>query len=193
MARREESSIGKKLISYFIGIIMVGSAFGVIFFGFGSNENAIKYKEFKFYNKGDLWSVKIDGKEALFTNLPDQVSNIDVEAIAISKLKGSAQIDSTSKFNDTLAEPIALAQFQMSSSLNNFGIFLRNGFVENISNFPIISCEDATSFVPVLYFRSANQTKVYLENDCLIAESSNGAETLRLRDRLVYGILGILK
>ena len=192
MIRRGESGIGKKILSYFIGIIMIGSAFGVIFFGFGSNDNVIKYKEFKFYSNGNLWSVKIDGKEAAFNYLPDQVDNIKVEPNSIERLKGAAQIDSTSKFNDTLAEPIALAQFQMSTTLADFGKFLRNGFAENVSNFPIIKCEDSTSFVPVIYFRSANQTKVYLENDCLIAESSNGAETLRLKDRIVYGILGII-
>ena len=193
MIKREEKSFGKKLIGYFIGFIMVFSAFGVIFFGFGTGGGGVvKYNGLKFYDKGGYWSAKVDGKEALFTYFPDQVDDIKIEAEFIDRLKNAAQIDSTSKFNDTLKEPIALAQFQMGVTLQNFNKFLRNGFVDNTSNFQIIRCEEVTSFVPVLYFRSANQTRAYMENDCLIAESSNGAETLRLKDRLVYGILGII-
>ncbi len=193
MIRQEEKSIGKKLIGYFIGFIMVFSAFGVIFFGFGTGGGGVvKYNGLKFYDKGGYWSAKVDGKEALFTYLPDQVDDITINDDFIDRLKNTAQIDSTSKFNDTLKEPIALAQFQMRATLNNFGKFFRNGFIENISNFPVIKCEDAASFVPVIYFRSANQTKAYLENNCIVAESSNAAETMRLKDRLVYGILGII-
>jgi len=38
------------------------------------------------------------------------------------------QIDITSDFNDSYAEGIALAQYQMGVSLNNFNLFVRSGF-----------------------------------------------------------------
>ncbi|MBI2522934.1 hypothetical protein HYW19_00940 [Candidatus Woesearchaeota archaeon] len=193
MLRRERSNIGKKIIGYFIGIIMIFSAFGVIFFGFGAGSSGIvKYKGLKFIDKGNFWSVKVNGREVLFTYLPDETDSIGVESLAIEKLKRVVQIDTTSEFNDTLAEPIALAQFQMGTTLFNFNIFVRNGFTSDYLNFPTITCEDATQFVPVIYFKESNATNLHIENNCIMAEAANAADVIRLKDRLVYGILGII-
>ena len=193
MLRRERSNIGKKVIVYFIGITMVFSVFGVIFFGFGAGSGgSVKYNGLKFTDKGNFWSVNINGREALFTYLPDELSLINAENAAIEKLKNVVQIDTTSEFNDTLAESIALAQFQMGTTMFNFNIFVRNGFTAEQQNFPVIACKDATQFVPVIYFKWSNATNVHMENNCIIAEAANAADMLRLKDRLVYGILGII-
>lgn len=193
MLRRERSTIGKKIIGYFIGIIMVFSAFGIIFFGFGAGSGgSVKYNGLKFTGKGNFWSVNANGREALFTYLPDEAASINVESSAVERLKNVVQIDTTSEFNDTLAEPIALAQFQMGTTLLNFNIFVRNGFTSEHQNFPVITCKDATKFVPVIYFKWSNATNVHMENNCIIAEAANAADAIRLKDRLVYGILGII-
>ena len=193
MLRRGKSDIGKKIIVYFIGITMVFSVFGVIFFGFGAGSSGtVKYNGLKFTDKGNFWSVNVNGREALFTYLPDELALINVENAAIEKLKNVVQIDATSQFNDTLAEPIALAQFQMGTTLSNFDIFVRNGFTAEQQNFPVITCEDATQFVPAIYFKESNITDVHMENNCIIAEAANAADVIRLKDKLVYGILGII-
>ena len=193
MLRRGKSDIGKKIIVYFIGITMVFSVFGVIFFGFGAGSSGtVKYNGLKFTDKGNFWSVNVNGREALFTYLPDELALINVENAAIEKLKNVVQIDATSQFNDTLAEPIALAQFQIGTTLSNFDIFVRNGFTAEQQNFPVITCEDATQFVPAIYFKESNITDVHMENNCIIAEAANAADVIRLKDKMVYGILGII-
>ena len=193
MLRREKRDIGKKIIVYFIGITMVFSVFGVIFFGFGAGSSGtVKYNGLKFTDKGNFWSVNVNGREALFTYLPDELALINVENAAIEKLKNVVQIDATSQFNDTLAEPIALAQFQIGTTLSNFDIFVRNGFTAEQQNFPVITCEDATQFVPAIYFKESNITDVHMENNCIIAEAANAADVIRLKDKMVYGILGII-
>ena len=190
--RREEK--GKKFMVYFIGFVMVASIFGVIFFGFGGNSmNSTREKGITFVNNGNSWSATIDGREALFAYVPSQVEQIPVEGNIIDRFKNAIEIDMTYDFNDTYAEQIALAQFQMGTTLNNFNIFLRNGFTSESGNFPVITCEDSTSFVPVIYFKSSNETKVYLKNECIIAEAANELDVLRIKDRLVYGLLGIIK
>ncbi|MEK6948680.1 MAG: hypothetical protein AABX34_00555, partial [Nanoarchaeota archaeon] len=77
--------------------------------------------------------------------------------------------------------------------LFNFNIFVRNGFTAEQQNFPIITCNQSTNFVPVIYFKSSNATKVYLDNNCITAEALTQADVIRVKDRLVYGILGIIK
>mgnify|MGYP001202901986 FL=1 len=194
MRRRDGGQKAKKFMVYLMGIVMIGSLFGVVFFGFGTaSADSIKYKDFRFANKGNFWSTIVNDREALFTYLPTDVELIDADDDVINRLRGLVQIDITSDYNDTFKEPIALAQFQMGVTLNNFNVFVRKGFTdENENNFPIIKCGYSTSFVPVIYFKSSNATRVYFQSDCIIAEASNPADVVRIKDRLVYGVLGII-
>ena len=129
----------KKLMVYFMGIVMISSVFGVIFFGFTSGSGKLKYNDFKFLNKGSYWSANVDGREARFTYFPADVEQIKVDDIIISRLKNTIEIDVTSDFNETNVEEIALAQYQMGIVLNNFDVFVRQGLSsENENNIPII-------------------------------------------------------
>src|SRR3989339_224583 len=47
--------------------------------------------------------------------------------------------------------------------------------------------------VPVVYFRHGNATSIHLENDCIIAEAAENAGFIMVKDRLLYGMLGVIK
>jgi len=193
MRKHNKPDRTKKFLVYFLGFIMVSSVFGVVFFGFQGSGPNVKYNDFKFFNRGSFWSTNVDGKEALFTYLPQDLESISADASAINILKNKPQIDMTSDFNDTFAEGIALAQYQAGITLSNFGIFTRTGFTgENKYDLPIISCKFSTQLIPVMYFKKSNTTRISLQNNCIIAESGNHADVIRLKDRIVYGILGII-
>jgi len=195
--RREEEKAGrrKKRLGLIMIIVMFGSVFTFIFFGFQTGRGSsgiVDYNGFEFINRGSYWSTIINGREALFTYLPTDLGFIFLDNDVINLLTNKVQIDVTSDFNDTLAEPIALAQFQMGSTLNNFNIFLRSGFTSQRQNFPVITCDDATSFVPAIYFRGSNVTRVHLENNCIIAQAASPSEVIRIKDALVYSMFGII-
>ena len=195
MRRHHGEGKGKKIFGIILILTMFGSVFTFIFFGFNSGGRAsgvIDYNGFEFVNRGPYWSTTIDGREALFTYLPDDLGFIFVNNDVVIRLRNRVQIDTASEFNDTFAEPIALAQFQMGVTLNNFNIFVRKGFTSEQQNFLVIKCEDATNFVPVIYFRSSNITRVSLQNNCVVVELTSPSDVLRVKDRLVYGILGII-
>ena len=190
---QDRSERRRKFLVYLIAFIMIGSTFGVIFFGFSSGTGSVKYNDFKFVNKGSFWSTKVNGMGALFTYFPTEIESINVSADISSRLKDRIEIDITSDYNDNYAESFALAQYQMGLVLNNFRMFTRNGFAgKNPSNFTIITCKDATNFVPVIYFKSGNETNIFLEDNCIIAEAATKADVIRVKDRLVYSILGVM-
>lgn len=194
MRKNHDGQKGKKFMVYLMGIVMIGSLFGVVLFGFGGGATSIKYNDFKFVNKGNFWSTVVDGREAIFTYFPSDVETIVIGDNVINRLENRLEIDVTSDFNDTFAEQISLAEYNLVITLNNFNIFVMQGFTtENDYNFPIITCEDATSFVPLIYFRSSNETKVYMEDDCMIAEALRQEDVERIKDRLVYGMLGVIE
>jgi len=174
--------------------LIKGSLFGIIFFGFSSGgASSTKYNDFKFVNNGNYWSTNLGGRQASFTYFPTELELILVDDSAINLLKGKVQIDTTTDLDDIYLEGIALAQYQMSNVLNNFNVFLRNGFTGiNQYDAPIIDCSDSTTFVPVIYFKKGNTTKIYMEDDCIIAEAAAHADIIRLKDRMVYGMLGII-
>ena len=193
MRKQKEDKKVSKIMVYFIGAIMVFSVFGVVFWGGGGDRNSIEEKGLKFVDNGNYWTTDVNGQQAIFTYLPSQVEPISVEDFVINRLKNSVEIDVTSDFNDTFAESIALAQYDMYGALFNFNKFIRKGFTSEQEGFPIITCEDSTNFVPVIYFRSSNVTNVYLENNCIIAEALSENDVLGIKDRLVYGILGVIE
>ncbi|MBL7056274.1 hypothetical protein ISS07_05145 [Candidatus Woesearchaeota archaeon] len=196
--RRGSGEKAKKFMVYFMAVLMVGSLFGIVFLGFSSGGDGglgtIEYKDFEFINRGDHWSLDINKVPALFTYLPTDLELILVEEGISSKLQNRIQVDVTSNFNSTLAESIALAHYQMTISFANFNIFSRAGFIEETETaLPKVTCEDSTQAVPVIYFKEGNETKIYSEDTCIIAQASSHADIIRIKDRIMYSIFGVMQ
>ena len=180
----------------FIVVIMIGTTFGSVFFGFSPVSEKVKYKEytFTFIPNQNIWISKINGRNAAFSLLPSEVENVMIDGTFSQRLKDRIEIDVTSDANSTFNESIALAQHQMGLTLSAYQVYVRKGFTTNNTfNFPIIKCEHSTVNVPVVYFRNGNETKISVESNCIIAEASSDTEFIRVKDRLLYGILGVIK
>ena len=191
--RKDLGERKKKIMGILMGIVMFGSLFTFVFFGFsGSSTGRITHNGFEFINRGTHWSTEVGGIPAFFTYFPSDLGFIFVDLDVINSLKNAVQIDFTSEFNDTASQSISLAAFNMDLTLKNFNVFVRQGFTTQQQNFLVIKCEEATNFVPVIYFKSSNITKVDLNNNCITVEASTPQDFERIKDRLVYGILGII-
>ena len=189
--RREKRKWGLML---FIVMIMVGTSFSVVFFGFSGTSEVVKYNDIKFIKKYDRWEAKINDKSAAFSFLPAEVENIQDLNASTKLLQNKFEIDTTYDFNSTYKEAIALANYQMGLTLANYHIFIRQGMASNNTfNLPIIKCKDATLQVPVVYFREGNSTRLYNKDNCIIAEANSNPDFIRIKDRIVYTILGVIK
>ncbi|MBI2657152.1 hypothetical protein HYX08_00485 [Candidatus Woesearchaeota archaeon] len=175
----------------FIIFIMVGTSVSFVFFGFSGASELVKYNGIKFVHYPDRWEAKIRGKTAAFSFLPNEVDDIAFKDAA--RLTGKLEIDATYDSNSTYKEAIALAQHQMVLTLAQYDIFVRKGFTANNTfSLPVITCSDATQNVPVVYFRNGNMTAIYSENNCIIAEADTNENFIRAKDRILYGILGVM-
>jgi len=191
--RKKEKKNKQVLLSIFIAIIMVSSILGYMF---GRDEpNTVKYNKVDFYQNNFLWATKINDKEVVFHNFPSAVEHINISDEIFARIKSTLEVDSTYDQNNSFAKDIALAQHSVELIMDDFfNIYLRKGMTtENEYNLPVITCKEATPFIPVLYFKIANQTSVYLENNCIIAEARNGLEFLKIKDRLLYGLFDIIE
>ncbi|HLG23773.1 MAG TPA: hypothetical protein VI564_02475 [Candidatus Nanoarchaeia archaeon] len=186
---------GKKnwwLIGFMI-MIMVGTSFSFVFYGFSPSAEKVVYNGIKFTIFQDRIEAKINGKNAAFSFLPQDVLSIN-SSVDFNLLKNKYEIDSTYDYNSSKAQYIALAQHQMSLTLEQYGIFLRRGFVKNNTyNMPIITCSQASQNVPVIHFLEGNHTEIRQEGNCIVAEASKEAEFIKEKDYILYGILGVIK
>ncbi len=177
----------------FIIFIMIGTSVSFVFFGFSGAGETVRYKGIKFIKIQDRWEAKINGNNAAFSFLPSEIESVFAYDDFSKILQGKIEIDVTYDLNSTYKEAISLAQHQMSLTLAQYNVFIRKGFTTNNTfNLPIITCNDATSAVPVVYFKYGNVTNIHLENSCIIAEASTNADFIKVKDRLLYGILGVI-
>ena len=178
----------------FIVFIMIGTSVSFVFFGFSPATERVKYNGFSFVNNGNIWIAKINGREAAFSFLPSEVESVSAFEDFSKRLQGKFEIDVTYDLNSTYKESIALAHHQMGLTLAAYSIFVRKGFTANNTfNLPIITCDNATINVPVVYFKHGNATNINIENNCIIAEASANADFIMVKDRLLYGMLGVMK
>jgi len=190
---KKENNTAKYMV-YFMAFIMVGSVFGVMLYGFSDSAGSLRYGNFAFENVNGAWVTTIDGKRATFDFSPENVESINLSREAGNILSNAAEIDFTSDINDSFAEQIALAQFSMQRTLLDQKIFFRDGFIEdNEYDKPVITCDDATSALPVIYFRKGNSTRLLYDNGCIIAEAQAYYDVARIKDRLLYAVLGVIE
>lgn len=189
MRRKKKKNYAGIIVSIFIAVILISSIVGYIFGD--AQERVSRYNGIKFTLTSKGWKTIYQDKIYIFSFVP-----VDVEDIALPdsiNLNNLLEIDVTYEFNSTYKENIAEAIFELLNIVTKNNIYLRQGFTTNNSfNIPIITCEDATPSVPVLYYKSSNQTNISQQNNCIIIEANNQNLFLAQTDRIAYKILGIM-
>ena len=193
MKQEEKKKILSKqnLTTIFIVIIMVTSVLAL----WSSNSgDKLKYKSHTFTRMDNSWALVINKKELVFNFFPAEVDEINVSSDIISRLSSTFEIDSTSSPDNSYAQAIAFAQYNFGETLGRISnTYVRVGMTDkNNLNLPLIGCEDATPLVPVLFFKESESTKISLEGNCIIAEAKSETDVIRIKDRLLYGILGVI-
>ena len=180
----------------FLVVIMLGTSFSVVlYYGFQGQSQSAKYNGIKFASSGNFWTADIGGRHAAFAYLPADVENIPAANDFSKLLQGKYEIDSTSEVNSTIKETIAQAQYQMELTLEEYNIYLRKGFTTNSTfrQVPVITCANSTQNVPVIFFSKSNSTNINLKGNCIVAEALTNTDVIRVKDRLLYGLLGVMK
>jgi hypothetical protein len=152
-----------------------------------------KYNNFKFSKSNNQWATKVDGKQFLFHYHPTQVDSINISKHIVEKINNSYQLYQTSDENSTYKEAIALAQFEILNSLSQRNKYIVNGFTKPSKfSLPVINCFNATITVPVIIFEKSNITEISEENNCIFLRARSESDMISIKDRLLYGILGII-
>jgi len=193
--RNEEAKHERKkkiFMSVFIVAIMTLSVLGYMF-GENSSEK-IKYNGFNFFVENNKLATKINDKTFYFEYSPEKITSINISPEIISKLKNNFEIDMTSDPDSYSKEAIALVEFELSEALFNNNQFTRLGFLKtNSFNISIINCSSAKENMPVIVFEDYNETFASINENCIFLKAKSEQDFTLMKDRLLYGILGIVK
>ncbi len=190
MQRKKKKPKMNWILGGIIIFVMVSSAFGVMFGSFSNNTNRIKYKDYTFiYQNDGTYRSKIDGKWYVFEFTPDALENIPYEE---GILKHAPQMDITYDYGSDYVKDFALFSFQLKQTLSGNKFVREGALAENEFGHEVITCADSTAQVPVVLLMVGNETKVYMDGNCIIAEASRREEIGVIRDRMLYEMLGVL-
>lgn len=176
--------------------IMVLSTAGVVFNYAVGEGNAVSYNTtvFTVSSTGAGITAKIGGQKLRFDYLPQQVQGITADSAAFQRIKSTLMVQMTSDYNSTSSDFIAQAEFNLAQVLEtHFKIYSAAGFTwKTNTTAPVITCANATAYVPVIRFIDSNETKIRMDGNCVLVEASSGNDFIAAKDRLLYGLLGVM-
>ncbi|MFH1589800.1 MAG: hypothetical protein ABIB43_04505 [archaeon] len=177
-------------MGFVLVFLMFISMLGVLIGGGGSE--TWEYNDYKFtLNENNVFITKINGEKMAFNFLPQTIESINI----------------TGKIAPPLSQPMIYLTFDPDSDINNLLYIdtIRKDLQTSLNTIiinsktkeselyllPIIGCENATQFVPVIYLKVSNQTSVEVKDNCIILNGQT-FEFFKLRDLLVYTIYGVM-
>ena len=196
MRKKDKKERTTKIFLGFVLIIFLISSLGsvVVFYGDNSETDTIKLsysgKEYEFKRSSDeagnlFYTVKT--KESEFTTyfLPSQLS------LNINNQTQNLLINSNYFYLsfDPEQEDLSFIDYMRYDLRNNIPVnkFFIDAVVKDneIYNFPVITCENATFNSPVVHLKNTNSTNVSYAENCLTIEFTSN-NFLQVRDTLVY-------
>ncbi len=196
--RNDDSGKKKILFTVLVGFVLLFSIIGFtlssIPFGLQDSGGEMEYNGFEFFQTQDGIVAKVDGQLIGFTYFPSELEDFDVGNITNS-LKSARVVYATSAPESALASAISGAEFDIGRVVEaRHSSLLQPVFTgSNPYNRSVITCSDANPFVPVLYFNFTNTTtSVNEERSCTTINVASDNALNKVRDRVIYELLGIM-
>lgn len=186
---------GKKVaVALVVGFLMVSSVIGFAVINFGQEgETKLKYKGHTLTRLSDGTVItKVSGKELPFTYFPAEIESIPMESSIAGRINSTRMVFVTSDYYSNNSQVIGLIEYDLMKALAEKQVFVVQGFTENATRLPVVTCRNSTKFVPVIFFSDGNSTSIHYSGECIIVQADSYDGFVKARDRLLYGIFGVM-
>ncbi len=195
-AVRKKDDEGKKWFAIVVGVIMLGSVAGFVMLSNPSDQGGtFRYAGLVFKQSPQgFYAASLDGRLLEFLYTPDSLSDIEIAPSVVNSITGSKVIYIAYDWNSTFTQDMALLQYEAGNILEaKYGVFVQPAFTgKNPFNASVVSCANATAFVPVVLIQAANSTAISADPSkpgCVVLNVSNSVDLARVADRFKYAIL----
>lgn len=174
-----------------IAFIMVSSIIGFMYVG--EDEPEFIYKDkYEFVRRNNVFIYEQDNQEFSFRFFPSELEELS-NGTDLSNLK-KPMFYITFDPETELVQSIDLSRFELANELPSLGVYVSQAITDEseIYNLPVVNCENATMNEPVLKFEEGNETGITEEGYCFIFTAKNDYDVAKLKDIIVYTLLGIL-
>ncbi|MBN2881330.1 hypothetical protein JXM83_04735 [Candidatus Woesearchaeota archaeon] len=200
---KKDTNYGAVILSGLIMFLMIGSLFGYMMYYAEDNSN-FTFNGFKFTpdDRNNRWIVKLDDKVAEFYNHPTQVEAITVpNGVKNTLMDGDVMFVTFDPVEGEMAPYMDQVRLDFTLAFNAIGAV---SAPSEIYTLPVLTCENKTGVYldsnnqtqvysrNIIYLKKSNETKIVLDDGCVILEASSGQGFIDLRDRLLFDIYGIL-
>lgn len=182
----------KVAVSLFILFIMIFSVFGLVLYYAVPPQPPLEYNGFKFTVLQSGFQSEIGGVDRQFLFFPQDIEYIslsDEVKSALNQPVWTVAYNPQDVRNSTLGEAQYYLEFHLSDK-RTIERALTNVTVESL---PQKSCADATESQPVVLIEFANETGVFVENNCVRISSLSDLDLVRGVERVIYHVLGVMK
>jgi hypothetical protein len=198
MKKNKESNSKKTLISIFFVVIMVASSLGILLSGYAPQADEIVYGDHTFKQDGNYLVTTVNKTKIKIQSYPSDLESVKVDD-AVRGLVGSAKMIYVSypiNGTDTNAMGMAAqAGFDLGEYLDGKGIYTVLG-VSDTNNgheaIPMLNCRNATAAAPAIVFGMGNESSIIADGYCVRITGVSGYDYIRLKDRLVLKIAGVM-
>ena len=138
--------------------------------------------------------LKWKGQSLSFTYHPDDLKFLSIDPQAVALLKGTPQVLITMDPNSTELGTLDDLRFRLSQRFDELNIAVGMGVTNPNVNYPlpIITCSNATAYVPVIALQTGLQGLV-LQDNCVVLSGSTTHDLETIGQRLEYGLLGVME
>jgi len=194
------------LIIVGIIILLLGSIFLLKYVV--KNKDTVTYNQYVFQKfEGNKWMTEqmIKGQlyNILFYNNPTQVSNIAIDPISINRIR-----EFTLNTNGTVyvsidpneSSKVVLAAVEyvriLGTVYNMYNLNVKSAFnhypINQTTDYPIITCSNQSKDTLVIYQTVTDKNLVSIAGNCVIIESKNASESIRVADAFAFKLLNII-
>lgn len=190
MRKKEPKRWGVIIVTSFIALLMILSIFAIVL---DNQSNNLKYNGFKFSLTNDGYKVNINDKMYTFRNYPSELENFNLSQNTKDLLAKSEAIalvfDPNSSVDDLTY--IDFARFSFDEKIDKPIYFAVTQESETYL-FPVLTCDNATSEIPFIYFNISSETSIVEQNNCIILNAKL-IEIVDVQERIAYQMLGVMK
>ena len=180
------------LVGGCIAFIMVTSVFIVTLDYIFAPNTSLKYNGFPIRVINQQFLVNVQGKDYTFSVYPSDLEYIEVPLHA-KELLNAEVLTVTYDPQSDQPESLGEAQFYLEDQLKEVRIIDRAVLNNTGLALEQKSCANATLGQPVIELREGNESRIAVENECIIVTAIDNPDLARLTERVVYQVLGVMK
>lgn len=178
-------------MSIFISFLMITSVFAVVFYGYTSESDSLRYGKHRFRLTELGYELRFERNNYYFEILPNQVEDLIIGKDVNKLLKNSEAIIITSDPDSYYIQDIALATYHINEFMLNHEKPVGVGFTKENEFSHIITCDNSTIYYPVIEIKESEDSFTKLEGNCIIIGFSSAYDLKAITSRMLYDYLGV--